>query len=293
MPSSLLDRPVDSLGGGCATQAASSFRNTSSRCSPVGCNTGACHGAAGRQGRLQALAPRLRRRRRLRARSSASAQAAAIDLADPGRSLLILLKPLGAVPHKGGERFTTDSPEYQSCSPSGSPRGAPRPAKRRSAHRPLEIVPPQADAQARRDAASLSSRPTSATATARTSPAGRSTRRPTPSVATVDDDGRSVVGHGEGAVTAWYLSKIAIATITVAVCERPARRTSSPTARRAKLHRRARAARSSPSLNLPPRRAATTRSSSAAPSSTPSASCRRPTRSRSSSPTRRRTSATA
>ena len=34
-------------------------------------------------------------------------------------------------------------------------------------------------------------------------------------VATVNDEGLvQVVGHGEGAITAWYLSKIAVATVT-------------------------------------------------------------------------------
>ena len=35
------------------------------------------------------------------------------------------------------------------------------------------------------------------------------------SVTTVDDDGNvKVIGNGEGAITAWYLSRIAVATIT-------------------------------------------------------------------------------
>src|SRR6185295_2131674 len=36
------------------------------------------------------------------------------------------------------------------------------------------------------------------------------------SVAVPDDEGRvKVTGHGEGAITAWFLSKIAVATVTV------------------------------------------------------------------------------
>ena len=35
-----------------------------------------------------------------------------VTVAEPAHSLL-LIKPTAAVPHKGGERFKTDSPEYQ------------------------------------------------------------------------------------------------------------------------------------------------------------------------------------
>ncbi len=88
-----------------------SFRNhVESVLSKAGCNSGACHGAlAGKKGfklTLRAFDPvadyfyitRQARSRR-------------VVLSDPGRSL-VLLKPTGAVPHKGGVRFEVDSPEY-------------------------------------------------------------------------------------------------------------------------------------------------------------------------------------
>ena len=40
------------------------------------------------------------------------ARARRVVLSDPGRSL-VLTKPTGAVPHKGGLRFAVDSPEYR------------------------------------------------------------------------------------------------------------------------------------------------------------------------------------
>src|SRR5437763_229687 len=76
-----------------------------------GCSSGACHGAAAGQngfklslrgyddeGDYLALTRHALGRR--------------IIPSDPGRSLL-LLKPTGAVPHKGGKRFEVDSEEYR------------------------------------------------------------------------------------------------------------------------------------------------------------------------------------
>ena len=44
--------------------------------------------------------------------SSSSNAADASNSPTPGRSL-VLAKPTGAIPHKGGVRFATDSREYQ------------------------------------------------------------------------------------------------------------------------------------------------------------------------------------
>src|SRR6185503_2592424 len=89
-----------------------SFRN---HVQPVlakfGCSSGACHGAAaGKNGFKLSLRGydddgdflALTR----------NAMGRRIVPSDPGRSLL-LLKPTGAIPHKGGQRFTPDSLEYK------------------------------------------------------------------------------------------------------------------------------------------------------------------------------------
>ena len=89
-----------------------SFRN---HVQPVlakfGCSSGACHGAAaGKNGFKLSLRGyddegdfiALTR----------NAMGRRIVPSDPGRSLL-LLKPTGTVPHKGGQKFTTDSLEYK------------------------------------------------------------------------------------------------------------------------------------------------------------------------------------
>src|SRR5580658_5541112 len=89
-----------------------SFRNhVQSVLTKAGCNSGACHGAAaGKNGFRLSLrgydpeADFLMITRQSRGRR--------IVPSDPGRSLF-LLKPTGAVPHKGGLRFQVDSHEYR------------------------------------------------------------------------------------------------------------------------------------------------------------------------------------
>ena len=89
-----------------------SFRNhVQSVLTKAGCNSGACHGAAaGKNGFRLSLrgydpeADFLMITRQSRGRR--------IVPADPGRSL-VLLKPTGVVPHKGGVRFAVDSREYR------------------------------------------------------------------------------------------------------------------------------------------------------------------------------------
>jgi hypothetical protein len=79
--------------------------------SKAGCNGGACHGArAGKNGfRLTLFGFDLDADYEYLTRH---ARGRRIVPGDPGRSL-ILTKPTGAVPHKGGVRFETDSLEYR------------------------------------------------------------------------------------------------------------------------------------------------------------------------------------
>src|SRR4051794_38984470 len=77
----------------------------------LGCNSGACHGALAGKGGF---------RLSLRGYDPATDyfnivkqdRGRRVELADPGRSLL-LAKPSGAINHKGGVRFATDSREYR------------------------------------------------------------------------------------------------------------------------------------------------------------------------------------
>ncbi|MGH9361566.1 MAG: DUF1549 domain-containing protein, partial [Thermoanaerobaculia bacterium] len=132
---------------------------------------------------------------------------------DPGRSLM-LLKPTGAVPHKGGVRFTPESLEYRVLAgwiAGGTP--PPRPDDPRVES--IEALPARAvlrpgmgqDLIVR--ARYGDGRVEEVTRWAKyTATEG--------SVAQVDEGGRvQVMGHGEGAVTVWYQSRIFVATISV------------------------------------------------------------------------------
>ena len=101
-------RDTDSL----KSSTAWSFRNN---VQPVlaktGCSSGACHGAAAGQGGFK-LSLRGYDNEGDWKSITRSALGRRIVLADPARSLL-LLKPTGAVPHKGGTKFEVASLEYK------------------------------------------------------------------------------------------------------------------------------------------------------------------------------------
>jgi len=104
----------------------------------MGCSSGACHGAAAGQngfklslrgydndGDYLALTRHALGRR--------------IIPSDPGRSLM-LLKPTGALPHKGGKRFEVDSVEYRILS-EWIADGAPGPKQEDARIERIEILP--------------------------------------------------------------------------------------------------------------------------------------------------------
>ncbi|MGE3405256.1 MAG: DUF1549 domain-containing protein [Pirellulales bacterium] len=190
-----------------------SFRNhVESVLTKTGCNAGACHGAqAGKKGfklslrgydpdgDFQTLTRQARGRR--------------IVPGDPGRSLL-LTKPTAAVPHGGGIRMEVGSLEYRALAEwiaAGTP--PPVPADPRLHH--LELLPPGVvlkpgmDQQLIVRAHFTDGHVEDVTRWAKYVSTNQS-------VAAVDDDGGviHVMGHGEGAVTAWYLSQMVTASVT-------------------------------------------------------------------------------
>ncbi len=189
------------------------FRNhVESVLTKAGCNMGACHGAAaGKNGfnlSLRAYNPEADYLAITR-----NAFGRRIVPSDPGRSL-ILLKPTGAVPHKGGKRFEVDSPEYRVLA-NWVAAGAPGPKDNDPVMTKLEVVPaavtlhPDATQQISVRAHFSDGRVEDVTRWAKFTSANES-------VANVNDTGLAkVTGHGEGAVSAWYLSQLAIATLTV------------------------------------------------------------------------------
>ncbi len=189
-----------------------SFRNhVQSVLSKSGCNMGACHGAlAGKGGfklSLRGYDPDADFRTLTR-----QARGRRVVPSDPGRSLM-LTKPSGAIPHKGGLRFDVDSLEYRVIA-EWIAAGHPAPSDDDAHVKHLEILP-TASQQKKGASQQMVVRAhfsdghvedvtrwckfTSANAT----------------VASVEDRGLvKIICSGEGAISAWYLSQNVIATVS-------------------------------------------------------------------------------
>lgn len=180
--------------------------------SRAGCNSGACHGAlAGKGGfRLSlrgydSIADHFTMTRQDRGRR--------IEPADPGRSLL-LTKPSGAVSHKGGLRLPEDSADYRLIA-DWIAAGAPGPSQTNARLERVEVLPEQIrlDSGDKQQilvrAHYTDGRVEDVTRWAKFSSANEV-------VAQVDEFGNvEVVGSGKGAITAWFASRISIASIVV------------------------------------------------------------------------------
>jgi len=189
------------------------FRNhVESVLSKTGCNSGACHGAlAGKKGfklslgAFDPVADYFFITRQARARR--------VVMSDPGRSL-VLTKPSGAVPHKGGVRFSVDSDEYRVVA-EWIASGAPAPADNDPQLTRLEILPSAAvlkqgaKQQLIVRAHFNDGHSEDVTRWAKFTSSNES-------VAQVDQKGLAqIVGHGEAAIKAWYLSWNVMATTSV------------------------------------------------------------------------------
>ncbi|MBM3845846.1 MAG: DUF1553 domain-containing protein [Verrucomicrobia bacterium] len=188
-----------------------SFRN---HVQPVlakaGCSSGACHGAAGGQGGFR-LSLRGYDDAGDHAAITRSALGRRIDAHDPGMSLL-LLKPTGAVPHKGGERFTTNSVEYQILS-EWIAAGAPGPKESDPRIQSLEIIPSEATLQPG-DVHQFLVQARFSDGTSQDVTRWVKYSDADSTVTASDERGSvKVQGFGEGAVTAWYLSRLAIGRV--------------------------------------------------------------------------------
>ncbi len=196
-----------------AAAEAPSFRN---QVQPIlakfGCSTGACHGAAAGQGGFKLS---------LLGYDDAgdhlvithAANGRRVVLEDPARSLL-LLKATKAVPHKGGEKIKAGSREYAILA-DWIANGAPGPQANDPRIQRIEITPSHATlkpgaAQLLKVTAFFNNGSSTDVTRWCKYTAGNS------AVAVVDDAGGvKVTGQGEGPITAWYLSRLSIATITV------------------------------------------------------------------------------
>lgn len=182
--------------------------------SRLGCNSGGCHGAlAGKGGFRLSLFGYDPAADHVAITREAGGRR--IDAGDPGASLL-LTKPTTAVPHKGGQRLDPAGPDYAllaawitAGAPGPDPSG---PRLEAISLEPAEVI------LARGGDARL-------TVTARYSDGSvRDVTRlarftaTDETVATVDtrpgaEGTVTAVGHGAGAVTAWFSSRVAIARV--------------------------------------------------------------------------------
>jgi hypothetical protein len=196
-----------------ARAAEVSFRNhVQPILAKTGCSSGACHGAAAGQGGFK-LSLRGYDTEGDYLALTRGAFGRRISTTDPARSLF-LMKTTAAVPHKGGERFKVHSPEWQTLV-DWVAAGAPGPKANDVRIERIEVVPPTAKLKSGQTQQFLVkahfsdgheedvTRYAKYTATNQT-------------VANVDEVGKvTVVGHGESAVTAWFLQKITFATVEV------------------------------------------------------------------------------
>jgi hypothetical protein len=177
-----------------------------------GCSSGACHGALAGKGGFR-LSLRGYDPDRDFFTIVQQQQSRRVELLDPASSLL-LTKPTMTVPHRGGLRLQPDSGGYQILA-EWIAEGAPGPLADEPALQKLEVIPERvillkgqqqpllvrahyADGQIE-----------DVTQFARFTSAAEA-------VATVDENGVvQVAGSGEGAVTAWFSSRIVIAGVTV------------------------------------------------------------------------------
>jgi hypothetical protein len=204
---------VSLLFASCAFSADGQFRN---QVQPIlarfGCSSGACHGAAAGkngfrlslrgyddEGDYNAIVRHAGGRR--------------VNPADPGRSLL-LLKATHTLSHKGGKRFDVGSREYNVLA-DWIANGMPAPADGDPRITRIEVLPDQVNLKPGDTHQVQVKAHFSNGAVEDVTPWAKYTDSDS-AVTVTDEHGRLAVrGSGEGAITAWYLSKIATATVTV------------------------------------------------------------------------------
>ncbi len=190
-----------------------SFRNdVQSVFSRVGCNQGACHGALAGKGGFK-LSLRGYDTEADYQTITRQARGRRVELGDPGRSL-ILAKPTGALPHKGGLKLDTRSRDYRIVS-EWIASGAQGPAEEDPRLTHITVLPESALLQPEDRSRVLvhahydDGRVVDVTHWSQFSATDEA-------VASVDKDGIvQVRGSGEGAVLVWFGSKVALARMTV------------------------------------------------------------------------------
>ncbi len=178
----------------------------------TGCSTGPCHGAAsGKNGFILSL--RGYDHPRDHSVLTRQAKGRRISIVNPADSLL-LLKPLGDVPHEGGQRFERDSLDHKILL-DWITQGAPGPKVGEAIFERLEVLPATLELQAG------ATQPLLVRAHYSDGAVRDVTRwvkfdTTADTVALVDDKGVITVQQpGTAAITAWYASRVAVAELNV------------------------------------------------------------------------------
>ncbi len=177
----------------------------------AGCNSGACHGALAGKGGFR-LSLRGYDTDKDFFNVTTQQLGRRVDLIEPALSLL-LTKPTAAVPHKGGKRLDEDSLHYRVVS-EWLADGAPAPDEQDARLTRLQMLPANVTLTKGQTQPMLvqafysDGRVEDITQWAKFTSANEA-------VATVDNAGlATVIGPGEGAISAWFGSKIVIGRIT-------------------------------------------------------------------------------
>lgn len=178
----------------------------------TGCSTGPCHGAAsGKNGFVLSL--RGYDSARDHATLTRQAKGRRVSIVNPADSLM-LLKPLGDVPHEGGQRFDKDSLEHKILL-DWITQGAPGPTAEDVKFTQLEVLPSSLELQAGATQPLLV-RAHYSDGTARDVTRWVKFGTTADTVALVDDHGLVTVQQpGSAAITAWYASRVAVAELNV------------------------------------------------------------------------------
>jgi hypothetical protein len=178
----------------------------------MGCNSGPCHGAAaGKNGfklTLRGYDPETDYYI-----LTHQALARRTETMEPAKSL-ILLKPTLAIPHGGGKRFDTDSPEYEVIS-GWIAQGMPPPKDSDARVTEIQVLPRQASL---RPGAEQQLLVTAVFSDGHTADVTRWAKYDSgdESVATVGSDGHVTMhGYGEAPVTVWYQSHVTFSRLRI------------------------------------------------------------------------------
>src|SRR5258708_5742789 len=176
----------------------------------IGCNSGACHGALAGKGGMKLS---------LRGYDPAAdhfvftrqALGRRVDDQEPEKSLM-LLKPTKSLPHGGGKRFGTDSPDYRLLL-DWIKEGAAAPADDDVRIQRIEVFPPAAVLKPE-DKLQMIIRAWYSDGHAEEVTRWAKFNSSEDLVATVDHTGKvRVAGHGEAAITVWYSNFVATSRI--------------------------------------------------------------------------------